>query len=247
MNSLRRMLDILDLFKPEQPILSVETVCSQLGYTPASAYRYVRELSAVGLLVRLPRGYALGPRVIELDRQMTEYDPLLVGSRDLADDLVEQTALDVLVSELYGHTVINIFEKAGSDQQPLNFGRGKPMALFRGATSRVILAYLLPRQLRRMYDAHENTPDLHRLGSNWKGFSKSMQRVRKQGYCISVGELDQDKTGISAPIFDEKQRILGSITLVGSNERFKAFNEEFLVQVIVDAAQQITTRIGGGA
>ena len=77
MNSLRRMLDVLDLFKPEQPVISVEMICNQLNYTPASAYRYVRELSAVGLLVKLPRGYALGPRVIELDRQMTEYDPLL--------------------------------------------------------------------------------------------------------------------------------------------------------------------------
>lgn len=245
MNSLRRMLDVLDLFKPEQPVISIETICTQLDYTPASAYRYVRELSAVGLLVRLPRGYALGPRVIELDRQMTEYDPLMASSRALADDLVAQTRLDVLVSELYEDTVINIFQKPGSDAQPLNFGRGRPMALFRSATSRVILANLSPRQLRRLYDAHTETPDLQRLGPTWKDFSKALLQIRKQGYCISVGELDPDKTGIAAPIFDEKHRILGSITLVGSKERFEAFNQNFLLNLIVDAAQQITLRIDG--
>jgi DNA-binding IclR family transcriptional regulator len=73
-----------------------------------------------------------------------------------------------------------------------------------------------------------------------------MLQIRKQSYCISVGELDPDKTGIAAPIFDEKQRILGSISLVGSSERFKAFNQEFLVRLIVDAAQLITARIDGG-
>jgi DNA-binding IclR family transcriptional regulator len=170
----------------------------------------------------------------------------LAGSRELADGLVAQTALDVLVSELYGDTVINVFLKPGTDARPLNFGRGRPMALFRSATSRVILAYLLPRQLRRLYDVHEGTPDLHRLGPSWKDFSKSMLQIRKQSYCISVGELDPDKTGIAAPIFDEKQRILGSISLVGSSERFKAFNQEFLVRLIVDAAQLITARIDGG-
>ena len=29
------------------------------------------------------------------------------------------------------------------------------------------------------------------------------------------------KTGLAAPIFDEKSRILGAVTLVGSNDRFE--------------------------
>lgn len=243
MNSLRRMLDILDLFKPDQPVIDVDAVCSQLGYAPASAYRYIRELSDVGLLVRLPRGYTLGPRIIELDRQMSEYDPLLASSRGIADELVAQTGLDVLVSELYGSTVINVLQKVGKDTDPLNFGRGRPMALFRSATSRVILAYLLPRQLRRIYDANASQPDLQGLGSTWKDFSKTMLQVRKQGYCVSVGELDPGKTGMAAPIFDEKKRILGSITLVGPNQRFEAFNPSFLSGLVTGAARQITTSI----
>lgn len=115
MNSLRRMLDVLSLFKPDQAVIDVELICSQLGYAPASAYRYVRELSDVGLLVRLPRGYALGPRVIELDRLMTEYHPLLSSSRDLTQHLVEQTGLSVLISELYGSTVISIHHEPGAN------------------------------------------------------------------------------------------------------------------------------------
>lgn len=125
MNSLRRMLDILNLFKPGQPVIDVETICSQLGYAQASAYRYVRELSDVGLLVRLPRGYAVGPRVIELDRHMTEYDPLITCSRDLVDELVARTGMHALISELYSATVINILQKHGSETEPLNFGRGR--------------------------------------------------------------------------------------------------------------------------
>lgn len=240
MNSLRRMLDVLDLFTPSQPVIDIETVCSKLDYAPASAYRYIRELSEVGLLVKIPRGYALGPRIIELDRQMTEYDPLLTGSRKLIAELSEQTGLTVLLSELYGSTVINVHQTPGRDTQPLNFGRGRPMALFRSATSRVILAFLLPRQLKRIYETHKDQPDLIRLGNSWKEFSKSMLLIRKQGYCISVGELDTEKTGLAAPIFDEKNRVLGSITLVGNTERFQAFNEDFLSGLITKAAQQIT-------
>ena len=243
MNSLRRMLDILNLFKPGQPVIDVETICSQLGYAQASAYRYVRELSDVGLLVRLPRGYAVGPRVIELDRHMTEYDPLITCSQDLVDELVARTGMHALISELYSATVINILQKHGSETEPLNFGRGRPMDLFRSATSRVILAYLLPRQLKRVYESNAAEPNLQRLGPSWKDFSKAMLTIRKQGYCISAGELDPGKTGLAAPIFDEKSRILGAVTLVGSNERFGAFSQDYLVKLITDAAATITSRI----
>lgn len=243
MNSLRRMLDILDLFTPEQPAIDVEYICEKLNYAPASAYRYVRELSDVGLLVRIPRGYTLGPRIIELDRQMTEHNPVLVESRELIADLAEKTGLNVLLSELYGSTVISVHQTPGRESTPLNFGRGRPMALFRSATSRVILAYLLPRQLKRLYEGHADESDLKRLGPDWKTFSKSMLQVRKQGYCISKGELDPDKTGLAAPIFDEKKRVLGSITLVGSTERFEAFNESYLANLITGAAAEITERI----
>lgn len=72
-----------------------------------------------------------------------------------------------------------------------------------------------------------------------------MLQIRKDGYCISEGALDPGKSGIAAPIFDEKQRIIGSITLAGNSERFNAFNRDFLSGLITDAARKITARIAG--
>ena len=98
---------------------------------------------------------------------------------------------------------------------------------------------------RRLYDAHAQEPSLQRLGADWKMFSKAMLQIRKQGYCVSVGELDPDKTGMAAPIFDEKHRILGSLTLVGATGRFQAFNPDFLAGLVVGAASRLTSRIAG--
>lgn len=242
MNSLRRMLEVLSLFTPRQPVIDIETICAQLGYPASSAYRYVKELADVGLLVRLPRGYAVGPRITELNQHMTQFDPMLSASRDIVDALVAQTGLDLLISEWYGSKVINILQKSPSDVQVLHFGGPTPIDLFHSATARVILAFLLPRQLRRLFDSA--TPvELERVGATWKEFSKGMLRIRKDNYCVSEGEIDPGNSGIAAPIFDEKQRILGSITLAGSSDRFNAFNRDFLATLIKDAAGEITARI----
>ncbi|MFY3551299.1 IclR family transcriptional regulator [Achromobacter insolitus] len=243
MNSLRRMLDILDLFQPDRPVLDVDAICQLRGYAPATAYRYVRELCACGLLVRLPAGYALGPRIIALDLQMREYDPMLTVSRDLIEELSSQTGLDVLLSERYDDKVINVHQQPGRNTQALNFGRGRYMPLLRSATARVILANLGPRQLRRVYDEHAQSPDMLRLGHDWKTFSRAMLQVRKAGYSISSGELDTGKTGIAAPIFDEERHVLGSITIIGAQDAFAAFREDYLAGLICRAATEITRRI----
>jgi DNA-binding IclR family transcriptional regulator len=237
------MFDVLALVTRDRPTIEVDEICHLLNYAPASAYRYVKELAEAGFLVRLPEGYALGPRIIELDLQMRESDPLLNNSRDLMEHLAETTGLNVLLSELYGETVITTHQEYGLDGRQLNFGRGRPMALFRSATATIILAHLLPRQLRRIHDAHAGSPDLMQLGENWKEFSRAMLQLRKRGYSTSRGQLDPDKTGMAAPIFDEKQRILGSITLVGNTERVDAFNEQYLARLVMGAAAEISRRI----
>ena len=244
MNSLSRMLNVLNLFRPDQPVIDVDTICRELGYTPASAYRYLRELGNAGLLVRLPRGYALGPRIMTLEHQMTEFDPVLVRGRDLAERLVTETGLDALISEWYGDSVVNVLIRRGLDPAPPGGGRGRPIDLFHSATARVVLAYLLPRQIRRIFDAHAERPELQHLGLDWKQFSKSLLSIRRAGYCISESELHTGRTGVAAPIFDEKQRVLGSITLVGANQRFRAFQEKHLCALTMKAAAELTTRIG---
>ena len=157
----------------------------------------------------------------------------------------------MLVSELYGQSVINVALKRGSDAAPAGVGRGLPIDLFRSSTARVVLAYLQPRQIRRIHDAHLDQPGLdqpglERLGSTWKEFQKSLLAIRKQGYCISRGALNPDRSGVAAPVFDEKQRVLGSITLVGRSERFDAFQEAWLCSLVTGAAKELTLRIAGG-
>ena len=267
MNSLRRMLAVLQLIRPQRPTVDIELIQAELGYPQATAYRYVRELLDVGLLVRLPGGWGLGPRIIEFDLMIRESDPLLNRSRDLMRDLVAQTGLNVLLSALYEDTVISIHQEYGLDARELNFGRGRPMPLFRSATSRVILAHLPPRRLKRLHEARAaragaevgkagDTGDTRdsgdardvgdgflALGPDWRSFSRAMLAIRRQGWCQSQGELDPDKTGLAAPILDDTGRVLGSITLVGSSERFAAFQASYLCGLVTQAAMEITRRI----
>lgn len=245
MNSLKRMLDLLSLFTPENTTLDVETICALTNHPQTTTYRYIRELAAAGFLQRLPNGYTLGPRIIELDRQMRNFDPILVYSQQIIQELSEKTGLTILLSQLFGDRVISIHQETGKDTiGQVDFSRGKHMPLFHSATARVILAYLLPRQLKKVFD--ESFQESDQEEKSWKAFSKEMLTIKKNGFCTSEGSITPNTSGIAAPIFDEKNRILGSLTLIGPVNLFKVFNETYLSNLVTHAAKLITQQIVQG-
>ncbi|MEZ5658024.1 MAG: IclR family transcriptional regulator [Burkholderiaceae bacterium] len=243
MARLERILSLLDSFSDGPPVATAEQLSARSGHPIATTYRYIRELTDAGLLVRLPRGYAPGPRIIEWDRMVRSHDPLLAESRDIIQELVADTGLELLLSQLYGDKIVNVHYEHNAGNTPLELGRGRVIPLFRSSTSRVILASMRPKQLRRLYDAHAQHPDVRRIGEDWRAFSRALAEVRKQGTSMTVGELHRQNVGISAPIFGDGSHVLASITLISNEARFRMFREDYLRDLILDAATRITQRL----
>jgi len=239
---LNRVLSVLEAFADGSSVLSAEQICTRTGNPPATGYRHIRELCDAGLLVRLPHGYAPGPRIIEWDYMVRTHDPMLIAAREVIERLKADTGLELLLSQLYGERIVNVHYEHSAGEE-LELGRGRVLPLFRGSSSRVILAELETRKLRRLFEAHRDDPDLQQHGGEWKRFARAMTEVRRRGYEISAGEVHVGRIGIAAAIFAEKGHVLGSLTLIGTEARFKAYREDFLSQAVVEAAAEISRRI----
>ncbi len=219
-SSLVRMLAVLDLFSEAAPAWSVEEVAAALGYTRSTAYRYVGELAEAGLLAAAQRGcYSLGPRILKLDRQLRDSDPMLAAFRRIEPGLRrfggsrcgrEQTWL---LCRMFRDSVICIHQSGALDSD-ISFSRGFPMPLLRGATSKAVLAFLPERQLTRLYLANQAAVAAAGLGADWKVFKAALRDIRRDGYVVSVSEVDRGVFGIAAPVFDPDGRLIGSISCV---------------------------------
>jgi len=226
------MLAVLDLLTEQQPTHSAEEIAGRLKYTRPTGYRYVRELVSAGLLVRSTGGYALGPRIIELDWLVRTHDPVLTASGAAVRDLSMKTGCGVTQMGLYGDRIVTIRHEPGPEPLRIGFDRGRPMPLFRGAPSKAILAYLPRARLERLYRKH-----------NPRGFAKfaeEMQAIRRAGHAISFGELDPGKVGIGAPVFRRDRSVAGSICLVLTALRFDTANRELLIEKLMESAEKIS-------
>ena len=241
MSSLERMLAILDLFTESRPVWSVDDIAAHFSYTRSTAYRYVRELADAGLLTQAENArYSLGPRILHLDRQLRVSDPLVKAMQALEPKLPRWSDEQMwLLCRLYRDTVTCVHQ-SGQLRRGLSFSRGYPMPLFRGATSKAILAFLPERHYTKLYlDNPELVSDAG-LGSNWSEFKAALKAIRQHGYAVSVGEVDTDVFGIAAPVFGANQKVIGSLSLVRPASRLDKVRWDAESKAIVEVAAKLS-------
>lgn len=236
-----RTIAALKLFTLEHPERSVDDVAAGLGVSASSAYRYVHALVAAGLLTSVRSGlYTLGPAIIQYDRQIQLTDPLLGAARPVISDLLRFAPPDstVLLCRLFRDTVLCVHQLFTSEAAgAISYERGRPMPLLRGATSKVILAHLPTPDLRRLHA--ERAAEIARLGlgADWAQFRATLAQIRKAGHCITHSELDPHRMGLSAPILDDRRRVLGSLSYVIPAGRQREAPR--LVSLVMSGAREI--------
>lgn len=244
-SSLARMLGVLDLFSEDEPVWTVDAAAVQLGLTRATAYRYVGELCDAGLLMRVAQGaYSLGPRIIELDRQIRHRDPLLtIGGRVMRDLLVPDRGQVILLCDLFRDKVLCTHQMSNGTSLALSYTRGRPMPLFRGATAKAILAYLPQRRLIQLYVQNQAEVAQAGFGRTYDEFVASLKAIRRQGYAVSHAEVDPSVVGIGVPLFGGGRSIIGSLSIVFPGERYPRRQEAQLGADLQSAAAAISAEL----
>jgi DNA-binding IclR family transcriptional regulator len=213
-----RLLAVLQLFSEDQPAWTVEQAAKRLRTSMPTAYRYFKSLSHVGLISPGARaGYTLGPAIIELDRQIRLCDPLLIAGRPVMEDLIRYSpeGSAILLCRVFQGNVICIHQVRGlGPQAPVSYERGKPMPLFHGATSKVVLANLPTRYLKGVFAKHTKEIKAAGLGNSWETFRKTISAIRRAGACVTRAEIDRGRVGIAAPIIGADGSLLGSLSFV---------------------------------
>lgn len=243
-SSFAKGLSILDYFREGRISAHLDDIVQALGTSRATTYRYLGTLCDAGLLAPTAGGvYVLGPRIVELDRLMRISDPLLTAGSKAMHELSARRKINMMLASFYRDSIMCVDIAWPDASIPVNFERGRPMSLFRGAMAKVILAHLSPYQLRNTALNHAEEIRSAGLGNNWAEFRSHMSELARQGYAITRAEMVPGTGGISAPIFDGERKVLGSITFVVAESRWDEVDFDRLRRAIVDVAARISSEI----
>lgn len=247
MSSLMRALAVLDLFTAERPAWTAEAIAQALDYSVPTVYRYVRELTEVGLL-RGESGahYVLGPRIIELDYQIRTGDPLIAAGRDSMRRLADATGCGVVLVTIFGDHIVTIHQEFGSEHISASYGRGRRMPVFKGAMSKCLLAALPKPQLRKLH-AQQGEGVGEAAVPGWDDLVAQCRQVRQQGYAISQGELDRDNVGIAVPLTSPVHNVVAALGFIMSGQRMALIEVKRAVALLQGCVEEIKARLAAPA
>lgn len=236
-STIARAFLILDMLGEERSTIGPDEIAQALGTTRSTTYRYIKTLCDTGFLMQFSRGaYALGPRIVELERKIQLSDPLLNLSRPVmrehAGNVQDST---LLLCGLWGDRVLCLHQEAAplTEKGPpiLQRARGIPFPLFRGPASLSILANLPLAKRRAIYLQYNIAIAEAGLGESWDAFRRKLRIYRDQGYVMTRGTFGTDLMGVASPILDMEEHAIGSVARVTRN--IDGFDEALVVEDIV--------------
>lgn len=235
-----RTLQILSMFSLAQPVLRPADLVRELGVSRASVYRDLQALEQSGLLERVAgQGYVLGPAVVELDRQVRLADPLLKAAGVRLRELAQRLQGVVLLCRVHGKKVLCIHQETpDGDARAVSYERGRAMPLYRGATSRIILAHLEESVLRELWESDADALQQSGLASSWPAFLAALQVLREQRYCATHSEVDAGMAGLAVPLMEGK-RVLGSLSVVLPVQRLHDIPSQHVLSLLFRVADTL--------
>jgi DNA-binding IclR family transcriptional regulator len=244
-----RLLRIVELFDRKH-VWTVEDIARAMQVSISSAYRDVQELSRAGFLDPvLGAGYVLGPAFIQYDRLIRTSDPLIAAAAPEMKALLRATTQQgtAILCRRYRDCVMCVHQERGSASRALSYyERGVAMPLFIGAASKVILAHLDERTLRRSY--LENSAQIARATGckDLKSFRAQMRGIRREGSAVTTEELGPGRVGFAAPILVDGAAVAG-LSLGGFHtSRIDARRREAYTREVVRAAARISRALARG-
>jgi DNA-binding IclR family transcriptional regulator len=246
MSSSVKALSILSLFSTEHPVWRPEDICRARGMTRATGYRYIKELMDFGLLNKVAAGsYSLGPRIIELDFQLRQTDPVLIAADSVMHELSHATGREIVLTVLINRRHVIDTHRVHA-RNPIttsvarNRGRQRPM--FRSGAPKILLAFLPRHQQRHIHEQHADEILAEGMGASWEEFRARLDGIRKEGFYMSWGELEPGVGAAVVPVFNPEGDCVAALNLLDSPDNIRGANAEEIKKLLEDASWKIRQR-----
>lgn len=244
--SLGKALDLLEAFTPENRTLGIAELSRTVGIPKSTAHRLLSTLKDRGYVRQdePSRKYRLGIKAWELGCMAVANVGVLEAARPHLERLASRSGEIVHLAILDGDEVVYV-DKVESNQQAVRAyshvgGRASAYCV---ATGKAILANqsagFLEKFLRRNFKAYTS-----KTLADPKQLRADLERTRRRGYAVNVGEWRIDVGGVAAPIWRHTNDVVAAVSVTAPVIRLTRQRVEQLVPLVVEAARQISRDLG---
>ncbi|PLR86570.1 IclR family transcriptional regulator [Bacillus canaveralius] len=227
-----KALDILGVFTHETPSWGLRELARNLDMSHTIVHRLLSTFEEKGFVFRNPdtHKYELGIKFIELSNVVEEQ----LNLPEIIQPIMKKAALETGESVVF--TVLDnqegVYVKIVESEQQVRFAEsvGRRSPLYIGASHKVILAHM-PIEIQHQVIQAGIDKQSQQIKSP-EEFLGTLALIKKRGWFYTSGETFNDVAAVTVPLFDNKQHILGSLSVAGPSYRLSLEQAEKILPIL---------------
>jgi DNA-binding IclR family transcriptional regulator len=234
-----RAIAILQCFTPEQPAMSVIEIQKRVGLSRPTLYRLLHTLAARDLIHAEgdPQRFKLAHGVMKLSHIWLNGLEVVAVARPIVEGLRDLTGETAALFRLQHDLGICILECESRHELSISRGVGHSLKIMQGSTGKAMLAFMdPPRQAEFLAGLPANAARTR--------LEESLKAARRNGYATSRGEIFVGAVAVSAPYFDHRGSVVGSIGLYGPDARVSDDKIAEYSKLVREAGRKISILLG---
>lgn len=234
-----RAIAILQCFTPEQPAMSVIDIQKRVGLSRPTLYRLLHTLAARDLIHAEgdPQRFKLAHGVMKLSHVWLNGLEVVAVARPIVEGLRDLTGETAALFRLQHDLGICILECESRHELSISRGVGHSLKIMQGSTGKAMLAFMDPPRQAEFLSGLPANAARTRL-------EESLKAARRNGYATSHGEIFVGAVAVSAPYFDHRGSVVGSVGLYGPEARVSNDKIAEYSKLVREAGRKISILLG---
>ena len=242
--SVERAIAILDVLA-QGGWRSGAEIARDLDVHRSTALRLLGTLERHALVERDPRSakYRLGRRLPQLASVVTGESDLRSLARPVCESLAGALGETVTLDVLVGDEIVPIEQATASTSVVSVNWLGRRTPVHCTASGKVILAFGPPAIRERLLSRALERPTAHTITARAE-LEEQLGLALKDGFARTYEELEVGLDAIAAPVLAANGEVVAALDVSGPSHRLRAEGRPELVRLTLDAAADLSRRLG---
>jgi IclR family transcriptional regulator, KDG regulon repressor len=245
--TLKKSLDILELFAKNELPLNVKDLSQQSGLPESTIYRYISTLAQRDFIEYDPSSqkYRLGMKLIRLGYAATRQLEIHRVAYPIMEDLASKSGETVLLTLKKGISaiVVEVVESSRGGIK-LAMNRGDTLPLYSCALARPLMAYLSDKEIDCVLQANPPKRFTEHTITNVQEIKSELKRIKRHGYAYSDQEVTIGARGLGSPIFNYSGAVIATLCLAGSLHHITKPDIPRFLKLLMKATEECSLKMG---
>jgi DNA-binding IclR family transcriptional regulator len=242
--SVDNALQLLLLFR-EQSTLRVADASRTLGVAPSTAHRLISMLQYHGFVQQDPRSkaYRAGTALAQIGLAVVRAMDVRTIARPVMERLCSDLGETIHLAVLDRNEVIFLDSVESRHIVRVGSRVGMRLPAHMTALGKVLLASLPGDRLTELYPEEKLPAGARASVVNRRALFKSLKQIARDGYAVSVGEIESDVAAVAAPILTPSGDVTAAMSVAVPVSRFSEQFSESAVPRLAAAVAEVSEQL----